>query len=122
MGESDDAGFMANWSSQVRKGVLELVIMSALSVREHYGYEMVVHIHTHCGLEVSDGTLYAILARLRAEGFVKHRWEHAATGPARKYYSLTAAGASTLGRMRQVWGEITGAASRAGEAGRADNA
>lgn len=113
---------MANWSSQARKGVLELVIMSALSLREHYGYDLVVHIRTHCGLEVSDGTLYAILARLKAEGFVKHRWEHAASGPARKYYSLTASGVSTLAEMKEVWREIAGAASRAGRAGRSGDA
>ena len=65
------------------------------------------------GLEVSDGTLYAILLRLKNEGFVRHRWEHAETGPARKYYALTKTGQSALEGMRAVWADIARAVERA---------
>ena len=105
--------FLVNWGSQARKGILELVVMSTLAAREYYGYELVEHLKARCGLEVADGTLYAILLRLKNEGFVRHRWEHAATGPGRKYYSLTKSGQIALGDMRAVWVDITRAVERA---------
>jgi PadR family transcriptional regulator PadR len=105
--------FLVNWGSQARKGILELVVMAALAAREYYGYELVEHLKTRCGLEVADGTLYAILLRLKNEGFVRHRWEHAATGPGRKYYSLTKSGQTALADMRAIWGDIARAVERA---------
>jgi PadR family transcriptional regulator PadR len=101
-----DSRFLANWDSQARKGVLVLIVMSALSAREYYGYELVEHILTRTGVEVSDGTLYAILVRLKAEGLVRTRWEAAERGPARKYYALTVAGRALLADMKRSWAEI----------------
>jgi PadR family transcriptional regulator PadR len=98
--------FLANWDSQARKGVLVLIVMSALSAREYYGYELVEHIRAKAGVEVSDGTLYAILARLKAEGLVRIRWETAERGPARKYYALTGDGLSLLADMKRSWTDI----------------
>lgn len=101
--------FLANWSSQARKGVLELLIMSVLAEREYYGYELVEHLRARFSLHVSDGTLYAILARIKAEGLVRQRWDHAASGPARKYYALSATGRKLLGAMQETWAEIADA-------------
>jgi PadR family transcriptional regulator PadR len=98
--------FLINWDSQARKGVLVLIIMSAISAREYYGYELVEHLRAEAGVEVSDGTLYAILARLKAEGLVRSRWEAADRGPARKYYALTDDGYVLLAEMKRAWAEI----------------
>ncbi len=89
--------------------------MAALATKEFYGYELVEHLKSNCGMSVSDGTLYAILLRLKNEGFVRYRWEHAATGPGRKYYALTPSGATALVGMRKAWVEITRAVKRATE-------
>jgi PadR family transcriptional regulator PadR len=106
MSKAQNSRFLANWDSQARKGVLVLIVMSALSGREYYGYELVEHILTCAGVQVSDGTLYAILIRLKAEGLVRTRWEAAERGPARKYYALTAAGRVLLADMKRAWAEI----------------
>jgi PadR family transcriptional regulator PadR len=106
MAKAPDSRFLANWDSQARKGVLVLIVMSALSAREFYGYELVEHIQASAGVEVSDGTLYAILIRLKAEGLVSTRWEAAERGPARKYYALTAEGRELLAEMKRSWAEI----------------
>lgn len=103
---SKTSRFLANWDSQARKGVLVLIVMSALSEREYYGYALVEHIRARAGVEVNDGTLYAILARLKAEGLVRIRWETAERGPARKYYALTAQGLSLLADMKRSWADI----------------
>ena len=106
MSASQNSRFLANWDSQARKGVLVLIVMSALSAREYYGYELVEHILASAGMEVSDGTLYAILVRLKAEGLVRTRWEPAERGPARKYYALTGDGRAVLADMKRSWAEI----------------
>jgi PadR family transcriptional regulator PadR len=106
MSKANSSRFLANWDSQARKGVLVLIVMSALSAREYYGYELVEHILTVAGVEVSDGTLYAILLRLKAEGIVSTRWEAAERGPARKYYALTGEGRALLADMKRSWAEI----------------
>src|SRR5688500_15282602 len=80
--------------------------MSALSAREYYGYELVEHIRTSAGVEVNDGTLYAILVRLKAEDLVRTRWEAAERGPARKYYALTNDGRALLADMTRAWADI----------------
>jgi PadR family transcriptional regulator PadR len=104
--------FIANWATQARKGSLELVLMSALAGREFYGYELTEHLRSVCGLMVNDGTLYAILVRLKQEGLVQQRWQQSESGPARKYYSLTRSGSAALSEMREIWAEIARAVKR----------
>lgn len=105
--------FISNWSSQARKGILELIVLASLAEREFYGYELVEHLKARCGLVVSDGTLYAILVRLKNEGIVRQRWETAGSGPARKYYALTKSGHVALQGMRDVWADIIEAVAAA---------
>lgn len=113
MSASAAGDFLANWASQARKGVLELVIMSILAEREYYGYELVARLHSDFRIQVSDGTLYAILNRIKAEGLLKQRWQVGANGPARKYYALSAAGRRLLPPMQDAWREVAGAVDHA---------
>lgn len=87
------------WTVQVRKGLLDFCILSALTDRERYGYELVKTLAGVPGLGVTEGTLYPLLSRLRVQGLVKTRLEESPEGPARKYYALTAAGRETRAWM-----------------------
>ena len=93
--------FFDNWTVQVRKGVLDFCILRALSERDFYGYELVKYLTDIPGLGVTEGTLYPLLSRLRLAGLVTTRLEESAGGPARKYYSLSREGRSTLAAMEQ---------------------
>jgi PadR family transcriptional regulator PadR len=93
--------FFDNWTVQVRKGMLELCLLHALAHRECYGYELAKQLVEIPGLGVSEGTLYPILSRLRAQGLVKTRLEESPEGPARKYYALTAEGGRVMTMMEQ---------------------
>jgi PadR family transcriptional regulator PadR len=117
-GDLDD--FLANWGAQARKGVLELMVMLALAGREHYGYELVERIRERGRLDVGDGTLYTILARLKNEAFVRTRWEQPESGPARKYYALTKEGHAALAAMRGVWSEMVRGVERVQREGQKD--
>ncbi|MBI4325384.1 MAG: PadR family transcriptional regulator [Chloroflexi bacterium] len=93
--------YLDNWTVQVRKGLLDLCILSALADKEQYGYELVKLLVTIPGLGVTEGTLYPLLSRLRVQGLVSARLEESSEGPARKYYTLTQEGKRALAMMEQ---------------------
>ena len=90
-----------NWTVQLRKGFLELCVLSALAGRERYGFDLVKSLAAIPGLGVAVGTLYPLLSRLRQQGLVRTRLEESSAGPARKYYALTREGQRTLLAMRE---------------------
>jgi len=102
-----NAGFFMNWTSQVRKGLLELAILNDIGRRRMYGYEIERKFCKREGLLLSEGTIYMILRRFRQQGFVKTRQTRSPDGPKRTYYELTAAGQETLARMN-VYGQAIG--------------
>ncbi len=88
-----------NWTTQLRKGVLELAVLSALVGEQRYGYDLVKRLVAVPGLGVTEGTLYPLLSRLRTAGLVDTRLEESPSGPARKYYRLTREGRRVLQLM-----------------------
>lgn len=95
--------FFDNWTVQVRKGVLELFILTSLQVRERYGYELVKALVAVPGVDVAEGSIYPLLSRLKKQGFVKTRLVESESGPARKYYSLTTSGKKKAIAMRSYF-------------------
>ena len=52
-------------NAQFKKGALELCVLSQLSLRDQYGYELTENISKE--MKLAAGTLYLILKRLRDE-------------------------------------------------------
>lgn len=98
--------FVANWQTQARKGVLELVILNALKHGRMYGYEIAKTLKAIPALAVVEGTIYPIMSRLEKEGLVTSLLEASPEGPARKYYRLSDEGAAVLARINDLWDEI----------------
>ncbi len=98
-----DDRFFDNWSTQLRKGMLELCILNAIDGTRLYGYDIVRRLREIDALVVSEGTVYPILSRLRREGFLETTLEESAEGPARKYYTLSEKGRRILARMNDCW-------------------
>ena len=98
--------FFDNWRVQVRKGVLELCIMTALGDGERYGYELVKNLVAVPGVQVAEGSIYPLMTRLKRQGFVDTRLVESSEGPARKYYSLTPAGRKQAKAMRAYFGSL----------------
>jgi PadR family transcriptional regulator PadR len=99
--------FFDNWTVQVRKGVLELCILTAMSGEERYGYALVKELVEVPGLQVAEGSIYPLLSRLKQNGFVETRLEESSDGPARKYYKLTEKGRNQLVLMRKYFRQLT---------------
>jgi len=91
------------WTTQLRKGALELAVLNALNGDRLYGYDIVRILRRHDGLMIGDGTVYPILSRLKADGLVRATIEDSPDGPPRKYYEMTRAGREALTEMNDAW-------------------
>ena len=100
---------LSNWTTQLRKGLLELCIVNLLAKGEVYGYDLVKQMASVEQLVVTEGTLYPLLSRLKKAGLVQSRLEESSNGPARKYYQLTPAGRRELAVMSTYFHSLTGA-------------
>ena len=96
-----------NWTIQMRKGVLDLCILKALSVKEWYGYALVKALVAVPGIGVAEGSIYPLLARLKKQGLVTTRLEESSEGPARKYYLATAEGRALALEMDIYFGQMS---------------
>ena len=96
-----------NWTTQLRKGLLELCILNVVGHQRVYGYDVVRRLRNIDALVISEGTIYPILSRLKRDGLVKTSLEESPAGPARKYYELTKRGEQLLVEMNEYWDVLT---------------
>jgi PadR family transcriptional regulator PadR len=96
-------GIDDNWTTQLRKGVLELCILNIVGRDRVYGYDIVRQLRGLDGLVISEGTIYPILSRLKRDGLVRTSLEESPEGPARKYYELTRRGEQLRDDMNAYW-------------------
>ena len=88
-----------------KKGVLELIVLVAVSSRDMYGYELVAEVSKV--VNVKEGTIYPILKRLTNEHYFETYLRESTEGPPRKYYHLTAAGIMHLDEIRKEWEDFS---------------
>lgn len=94
--------------AQWLRGVLDLCVLGTLARGESYGYQLAQAL-ADAGLgPIQGGTLYPVLLRLQRAGLVAARWRGGTSGPARKYYQLTAAGATRLRHAGAEWSTFAG--------------
>lgn len=97
---------MQQWITQFRKGLVELCIMAALRDQEAYGYQIVEILGRVPGLEVTESTVYPVLARLARDRCVTIRTSPSPAGPPRRYYQLSDKGRRRLEEMIGHWQSI----------------
>jgi PadR family transcriptional regulator, regulatory protein PadR len=95
------------WSSQIRRGTLELCVLALIASKPRYGYDLVSALERWEPLATTEGTVYPLLRRLQREGKVEASWRESAAGPPRKYYQLTSQGRDLLGRMMADWADLS---------------
>ena len=99
--------------TQLKKGVLELAILYQLRDAEEYGYEIMKQVREPFP-DVYEGSVYAILRRLAAEGLAESVLRPSDAGPPRKYYRLTSAGQEALTASLAEWTALRDGLSRLG--------
>jgi PadR family transcriptional regulator PadR len=88
---------------QLKRGLLEVCVLTALSRGDSYGYQIIKDIG-RC-IQISESTLYPILKRLESgELLTVYSVEH--NGRLRKYYHVTPAGRQRIEDFLQEWGEV----------------
>src|SRR5690349_5224635 len=90
-------------TAALRKGALEFCVLALLADGERYGVELVRALAEVDGLEITEGTLYPLLSRLRRDGSVVTTWQESPTGPPRRYYALSAPGRRALDEFKTDW-------------------
>ncbi len=90
---------------QLKKGVMEIVVLSMLRRKEYYGYELVTDISRY--IEMSEGTIYPLLSRFKKDGLVETYLAESHNGPPRKYYRITPAGRDEYEESVREWNQFT---------------
>ena len=94
--------------TQLMKGMLEGCILSLISHKETYGYELLVKLEEYGFEDVGEGTFYPILTRLSKKGYLSCRRVKSEAGPYRKYYKITDEGLVYLEEFKHSYYKITG--------------
>ncbi len=100
--------------SELIKGTLSLIILSLLSRRAMYGYEITATVkeETNGALDWKAGSLYPCLHKLEKDGMIRGEWEGEPDKRQRKYYHITKAGRAALGEKTKSWSQLTTAISQ----------
>ena len=91
---------------QLKKGVMDMLVLALLTQNDRYGYEIVSTISEY--IEISEGTIYPLFNRLKKEKYVETYLKESSTGPSRKYYHITNEGRAAYNKMRQEWDDFSG--------------
>ena len=79
--------------AQMKKGLLEVCVLSAIREEESYGYKIISELEPF--IKISESTLYPILRRLESSGAVTtHSEEY--NGRLRKYFRITSVGRAKI--------------------------
>lgn len=100
--------------TELLKGTLSLLILSLLSRKAMYGYEIAATVHrdTDGTFTWREGSLYPSLHKLEQGGLITGKWEEKETGRKRRYYHITKKGRETLQEKVQSWTELCTAVNR----------
>jgi transcriptional regulator len=95
----------------LKKGSVELLVLSLLENEPRHGYEIGRLIETRSGgrLQFRVSSLYPILCRMEERGWIKGRWVEKEGERRRRFYRLTPKGKVALADQWKTWNEFTSA-------------
>ena len=82
-------------NAQMKKGVLELIVLNEIERNDIYGYELVKKLCEYY-VDVDISSYYTILRRLHCKRYVECYEGDISGGPKRKYYRITEHGKKYL--------------------------
>ena len=102
------------FARQLKKGVLEMLVLALLDRRASHGYELLQRLKESINgqLVLKEGTLYPILYRLEDDGCISSAWQSPTGEPqtpktARKVYQITERGRAVLTEHLKVWRQFS---------------
>ena len=98
------------FSPEMKKGSMEMLILSMLAEGESHGYEVGKQIEQRSGgtIEFRISTLYSVLYRMEKSGWIKGHWVENTGERRRCYYRLTPSGRKVLAAQEKNWRKFVG--------------
>jgi transcriptional regulator len=95
------------FSPELKKGSMEMLILSLVEARARHGYEIGKLIESRSGgrLKFALPSVYPALLRLENRGWIKGRWVEKPGERQRCFYKLTAEGRRVLAQKQENWNE-----------------
>lgn len=88
---------------QLKRGLLDVCVLTAIKDEESYGYKIIKDLKPYVVL--SESTLYTILKRLETAQMLTVRTaEH--DGRLRKYYRITHLGVKRIEEFKEEWKDV----------------
>ncbi len=102
------------FSSQLKKGSVELLILSILDGDPRHGYEIGKLIEQRSGMRLRFhiSSLYPVLCRMQQKNWIRGRWVEQAGRRRRRYYQLTLEGRRALAQEQETWVQFSGAVNQ----------
>ncbi len=97
------------FSPTLKKGSVELLLLSLLAEGRRHGYEIANLIEERSGrrLKFRASSLYPVLYRIEKRGWIRGRWVEKEGERRRRFYGLTDKGQEALALQRHNWKEFT---------------
>ena len=96
---------------QLKKGVLEMLVLKRIAEGPAYGYELMMNLKERSDgmFCLKEGTLYPILYRLEDDEMIRANWSQGQGRVApKKIYEVTEAGREENLRRQILWAEFEG--------------
>ena len=99
------------FNSELKKGSIEMLILSLIETRPRHGYEIgkLIEARSLGKLTFALPTLYPTLLRLENRGWIKGRWVEKPGERRRCFYRVTPQGRRVLAEQRKTWKAFIGA-------------
>ncbi|QPZ39003.1 PadR family transcriptional regulator [Paramicrobacterium chengjingii] len=98
---------MGNQMTEMLKGTLEGIVLTVLTARSAYGYEITAQLRERGFSDLVEGTVYALLVRVEQKGLVDVEKVPSEKGPPRKVYSLNAQGRRQRDEFWGTWNALS---------------
>ncbi len=96
-------------SVELRKGSVELLMLSLLEAGPSHGYEIgkLIEQRSGGGIRFRISSLYPVLCRMEDREWIEGWWVDKPGERRRRFYRLTDRGAKALAEQRNSWNEFT---------------
>ncbi len=96
-------------SVELRKGSVELLLLSLLEDGPTHGYEIGKRIEQRSGgrIQFRISSLYPVLCRMEDRAWIEGWWLEGPGERRRRFYRLTDKGVKALAEQRKTWNEFT---------------
>lgn len=89
---------------QLKKGILELCILSLLAEKDYYVYDLIKEIRNY--IDMTAGAVYPLVKRMEHYEYVISYCGESKEGPLRKYYQLTQNGFDRYYLLKEEWRKL----------------